>query len=98
MKHGVNDTDTCGRVQAPDVVRSYLCQEKMFHRKPIGSRETYAKMEAIVNDLSLIEVKGNGKKQHKLQQVLTPDHVITTSFSIYGSKQMSVRIPTNMAS
>lgn len=63
--------------------------EKNFHRKPTGTRDTFAKLTELASDPSLTTKLGNGKKMHKLSNVVTPEYVIQVSYSHYGNQAQS---------
>jgi hypothetical protein len=87
-EYSINGT-LISRVQASNRIKSWLTVEKNFHRKPIGSRDTFAKMTQLASDPNLTTTLGNGKKMHKLAQVVTPEYVIQISYSHYGNKAQS---------
>jgi DNA repair exonuclease SbcCD ATPase subunit len=83
-------------VDAPVKVKSYLCS-RGFHKIAVGTAATAQKGNLLANDKSLHHQAANGKKQHKLMRVFTPQQVLNVSFSMYSNKQMSVsHVPLSM--
>ena len=80
----------CDRVEAPAVIKSWLCNEHYWNKLVLGTSAASGKLHAIVNDPALISISQGGKKMHRFQRVMTPEQTCVIAFSVYGNQQMSV--------
>ena len=80
----------CDRVEAPAVIKSWLCNEHYWNKLVLGTSAASGKLHAIVNDPALISISQGGKKMHRFQRVMTPEQTCVIAFSVYGNQHMSV--------